>query len=373
MMITHVSEGTMSKGVSALLLLLAVLTHQQPASACTEVVIRSAGHTVVANSLEAGDSEVALRVSPSHRGSEHGGHSAGCLKFTAKYGFIHGMNEAGLCYNEHALDLAVFQKPLEGTPNLCKIDFGAWVLGMHSTVAEVAAGLRGVRVVGGDGGQWGIHDALGHSIVVEFVKGELRLHNNTAVGVMTNDPTWDWHLQNVNNYVALQPGWYGTQNQPIEVGVGDDPWYPWAHNAYDSGSPTIPSPIGHAYNQLGLPGDGSPPSRFIRAFFLRQYALLNSPPGANLNKTLILGQELLNAVYKPLGTVASRGGSDSLETVPLSTLKVPERRLVYTRSRQDMSWRALDLKRLDFSSPSLKTAQVSSPHFSAVDVTQELL
>ena len=25
---------------------------------------------------------------------------------------------------------------------------------------------------------------------------------------MTNDPTWDWHLQNVNNYAALQPGWY---------------------------------------------------------------------------------------------------------------------------------------------------------------------
>ena len=43
-------------------------------------------------------------------------------------------------------------------------------------------------------------DAEGQSIVVEYVKGELRLHNNTKVGVMTNDPTWDWHLQNLNNY-----------------------------------------------------------------------------------------------------------------------------------------------------------------------------
>ena len=85
----------------------------------------------------------------------------------------------------------------------------------------------------------------------------------------------------------------------------------------------IPAPIGHAYNQLGLPGDGSPPSRFIRAFFLRQYALLNAAPAVrldlerwsmdvqliycciaqDLNSTLILGQELLNAVYKPLGTI----------------------------------------------------------------------
>jgi choloylglycine hydrolase len=42
----------------------------------------------------------------------------------------------------------------------------------------------------------------------------LRLHNNTAVGVMTNDPTWDWHLQNLNNYVALQPTWCDDSWQP---------------------------------------------------------------------------------------------------------------------------------------------------------------
>ena len=40
------------------------------------------------------------------------------------------------------------------------------------------------------------------------------MHNNTVgvdnsgIGLMTNDPTWDWHLQNLNNYAALQPGWH---------------------------------------------------------------------------------------------------------------------------------------------------------------------
>ncbi len=28
----------------------------------------------------------------------------------------------------------------------------------------------------------------------------------------------------------------------------------------------MPQPIGHAYNTLGIPGDGSPPARFIRGF-----------------------------------------------------------------------------------------------------------
>ena len=227
---TMPSAAMISKAVRAALLLLALLA--AAARACTEVVIKvPTGETVVANSLEAGDVEVELRVGQTQRGSAHGGHAKGCMSFEAKFGFVHGMNEAGLCLNEHALDLAVMQQPIAGTPTLCKVDFESWALGMHSTVAEVAAELKGLRVVGGDGGQWGIHDAAGHSIVVEFVKGELRLHNNTQVGVMTNDPTWDWHLQNVNNYVALQPGWYGTQNKAAEVSVADDPWYPWAHNA----------------------------------------------------------------------------------------------------------------------------------------------
>ena len=71
--------------------------------------------------------------------------------------------------------------------------------------------------------------------------------------MMTNDPTWDWHLQNLNNYVALQPGWYGSQNADLEVPV-TDAWYPWAHNAYDKEAPRVPQPIGHAYNTLGIPG-----------------------------------------------------------------------------------------------------------------------
>lgn len=46
----------------------------------------------------------------------------------------------------------------------------------------------------------------------------------------------------------------------------------------------------------------------------------NAPP-KNLNETLILGQELLNAVYKPLGTISGTNLGD-LETTPISTLKV---------------------------------------------------
>ena len=77
---------------------------------CTEIQMRApSGELVVANSVEEENIPIAHRVSPALRGSKHG-HGEGCMSFTAKYGFVGGMNEAGLGINEHALDLAVFQE-----------------------------------------------------------------------------------------------------------------------------------------------------------------------------------------------------------------------------------------------------------------------
>ena len=61
--------------------------------------------------------------------------------------------------------------------------------------------------------------------------------------------------------------------EPIRRAVPVEPRFPWETNAYDDEAPRVPAPIGHGYNLLGLPGDGSPPSRFVRAFFLRGYGL----------------------------------------------------------------------------------------------------
>ena len=68
------------------------------------------------------------------------------------------------------------------------------------------------------------------------------------------------------------------------------------------------------------------------------------------------------------------------ETTPSSSLRVPKQRLVYMRSRQDMTWRMLDLKRIDFlarkkplpAGTEPPSALLASPLFHAVDVTEEL-
>jgi len=190
-------------------------------------------------------------------------------------------------------------------------------------------------------------------------------------GVFTNDPPWDWHIANLNNFVALQPGWYKDNNANVEVPIVD-PWYPWKQNAFDGSSLSVPAPISYGYNLLGLPGDGSPPSRFVRAFFLRAYANLSNPV-KDLEGAMVLAQELLNAVYKVKGTIPGSGPDDPMETVPVATLSIPATREVYHRGRADMTWRKIDLRRLDFSPAAKKGhARVVSPRFYAIDVTRFL-
>src|SRR5690606_19896745 len=46
------------------------------------------------------------------------------------------------------------------------------------------------------------HDRSGASLVIEFDKGAMKVFDN-PVGVMTNGPSFDWHLTNLNNYTFL--------------------------------------------------------------------------------------------------------------------------------------------------------------------------
>jgi choloylglycine hydrolase len=131
-------------------------------------------------------------------------------------------------------------------------DFGNYILGNFKTVAEVKSALPGIRVVKSVDleKQFGtvlplhfiVTDATGASIIVEYTKGQLNIFDN-AVGVLTNSPSYDWHLLNLRNYANLQP-----TSLPARSING-----------------VSLAPFGAGSGMLGLPGDFTPPSRFIRA------------------------------------------------------------------------------------------------------------
>jgi len=95
-----------------------------------------------------------------------------------------------------------------------------------------------------------VHDASGKSIVIEYVAGKLNIHDN-PLGVMSNSPAFDWHMTNLRNYVNFSL----TNVPPIQLGS------------------VKLTPFGQGSGMLGLPGDFTPPSRFVRAAAFSQSVL----------------------------------------------------------------------------------------------------
>ena len=74
----------------------------------------------------------------------------------------------------------------------------------------------------------------------------MHVHDN-PVGVLTNDPTFDWQLTNLSQYVTL----CRETPQPKKMGS------------------KVFKPFGHGLGMCGIPGDGSPAARFVRTVFFR--------------------------------------------------------------------------------------------------------
>ncbi len=238
--------------------------------ACTGISLRSAdGAIVMARTIEWGSNELPSNLTIVPRGycqTSFTPTGVNGLEFKAKYGYVgvslvqdgliaEGLNEAGLSaglfyfpnYGKY-----VDYDPSQNASSLADLQFVAWVLSQFATVEEVKANIGKVRIISTDTTgnasataiHWRIGDAGGKQIVVEFEDGEVHIYDNT-VGVITNAPDFKWHIQNLNNYVNLFPG--AAQKQQL--------------------SGQTLSPFGAGTGFLGLPGDVTPPSRFVRAAF----------------------------------------------------------------------------------------------------------
>lgn len=175
-----------------------------------------------------------------------------------------GMNETGLVIGVLYLPgFARYQDIVDGEEalTLSNMDFAAYILGQFNNVEDIKAALPKLRVVYNEDAakalgapapvHWVITDETGNSIVVEYIDGQLHLHDN-KIGVMTNSPGYDWHLLNLRNYSNLQP---------------QDITGPKEINGVNL------APFGVGSGMHGLPGDITPPSRFVRAVAYTQTLL----------------------------------------------------------------------------------------------------
>ncbi len=162
--------------------------------------------------------------------------------------FYDGANEYGLSMAGLNFPNNAYYPPLqEGKDNVTPFEFIPWILGQCKTVKEARVLLARINLVGIPFSEklplsplhWIIADKK-ESIVVESMQDGLHIHDN-PVGVLTNNPPFDEHLQNLKKYRDLRT---------------------------DNGETVVPA---SAYCQglgaVGLPGDYSSPSRFVRAAF----------------------------------------------------------------------------------------------------------
>lgn len=251
-----------------------------------------------------------------------------------------GMNEAGLTVSQHTMRTAEYQdhSAPETKMEVSIMNVTQWMVGSFDTVAAVVKKLPSVRVTSGVVPSdafvhWAIADAQGNSVVLEYVGGQPVVHNNT-VRVMTNDPDFHWHLRNLNMYVGLTPD-IPSANTPFQVGT-------------EAGA--VPQIWSQGFNLLGLPGDMSPASRFVRLFYLRAYATYRDPI-TSVDDAIVLTTGLLNNVFIPRGTVATMTPASSApayDATLYGLIKIPSQRRVLFRGYRNMVWQSIDLTKVQW-------------------------
>ena len=174
-----------------------------------------------------------------------------CQDFPLYYDAVNekGLGMAGLNFvgNAHYNSVA------EGKDNVAQFEIIAWILSRCATVSEALALLESINITDTPFNDqlppaqlhWLIADK-DSAVTVEAVKDGLHIYPN-PVGVMTNNPPFDEQMFGLNNYMALSP------KQP--------------ENTF---APSLPL---HSYSRgmgaLGLPGDLSSASRFVRVAFTK--------------------------------------------------------------------------------------------------------
>ena len=321
------------------------------AQACTTFRIRSVdGAILIGRSMELGmplDSQVMVvprgfALSATKPDGKPG------TTWTAKYGFAgmntlgvdistDGMNEAGLSVGTLYIPEFVKYQPFPtqgGTEAVSNLELSNWLLSRFATVDEVRAALPKIVVydlvmppAGAQPLHWAIFDARGGAIVVEYVGGNLRIHDN-PIGVLTNSPNFEWHQTNLRNHVNLT-------NQNVE--------------ALKLGTVEI-TQIGQGSGLIGIPGDYTPPARYVRATALAW----SSVPATTAVEGANVAFHILNAVDIPVGAVAQRipgnnGAAPKLayEMTQWATVHDVTNRLLYFRTYGNMAVRKVDLHKVD--------------------------
>jgi choloylglycine hydrolase len=263
-----------------------------------------------------------------------------------------GMNEKGLVAGHFMFREFAQYSPYtsdQHAKSLASWEFVTWVLTQFDSVDTLLQDIETIRVVSvfdtymkaEQPLHFFVADATGHAVVIEPINGVLKVFEN-PLGIMTNAPSFDWQMTNVHAMIkSLNPEstimWQG-----------------------------MSIPIRTEGNGLkGLPGDMSPPSRFLQLAFAQ--ATITQPKTSS---------EAIVAAIRALNRFCiSEGMSVKNGTVGVTQWEVfadMTNKLFCYRSYGNMTLRKVDCNKITFDGKKITKHDIEKDKTVIVDVTNML-
>lgn len=204
--------------------------------------------------------------------------------------FYDAVNECGLAMAGLAFPENAYYSSLEnGKDNIAPFEFIPWILGQAKTVEEAKNLLSRINLANiifseklpNTPLHWMIADR-NNSIAVEFMKDGMHIYDD-KLGVLTNNPPFSYHLENLENYRNLR-------NVDKNVNISSKCQY---------------SDYSNGLGAVGLPGDVSSMSRFVRMVFLSKNSVKPKDESSSLSQFF----HLLSSVERIKGALKTEKGT----------------------------------------------------------------
>ncbi len=323
-------------------ILIGALSFAPAAQACTGIqLVAKDGGVIAARTLEFGvdlhSNVLVVPAGTAFNGTLPDGGKG--ISYTTKYGFAganaEGMNAILDGINDQGLYVGLFYFPdyasyADATKDnaaraMAPYEYANWLLGNFANVDEVKASFDKVVLVPVvldaikqvPPVHFVVHDRSGKSVVIEPINKALKIYDN-PLGVVTNSPTFDWHMTNLRNYVNLT----ATNVPPLNLG-----------------GVTL-AQFGQGSGLRGLPGDFTPPSRFVRAVAFSQSAIQSD----TAEQAILQAFHILNNFDIPYGAVRdTHEGQTTAEYTTWTSASDLKNLRWYFRTYGDQSIHAVDL------------------------------
>lgn len=290
------------------------------------------------------------------------------LSYESKYGsvgiiafdspsLLDGLNEKGLAVGTFYFPTFASYATITSenqSKALSPLEFPNWILTQFATIDEVKTALPSVVIAPTVNKSWGstpppfhyiVFDKKGNCLVIEPLNGTLVTYDD-KMGTFTNSPTFDWHLTNMRNFINLSPN--NSETATLN-GVSF-------------------APLGEGSGMVGLPGDFTPPSRFVQAAIFSGTAI----PSATAKEAVFQLFHILNQFDIPVGVARSdQDGIIHTDKTLFTCVRDPQSLQYYFRSYNDQNLKVVDLNQFDLNAKGIKSLDVTGVN-TAENISEQL-